>query len=249
MRTGIVEMIQAALARDTPRIVRAMHTMGFVSREADPQIFDRIVEYFHERFQEEVSLDSFNLKDIKIDPEKGLENLADLRRMDISLRELTAQFHVPKDWILLERTLLLLMGLCTALDPKMNPMTVIRPYIERFMLGDEGDWSTFVVDTTRDLVMSVAQLPGDVRKFMKSAQRGDIEVKFRNLDRNAKLMYRLGHQFIYVAIGVAGATIAIVLEGRGDYERAGYAWWTARISGAMLVWSWWTTRTWLKRRP
>ncbi|HUH02622.1 MAG TPA: AarF/UbiB family protein [Kofleriaceae bacterium] len=248
MRQGIIDLIQSALSSDTQGIVRAMRAMGFVSRNADPALFDRIVEYFHQRFQEEVSLDSFNLKDIKFDPEKGLENLADLRRMDISLRELTSSFHVPKEWILLERTLLLLMGLCTALDPNLNPMTVIRPYLERFVLGDEGDWSTLVVDTTRDMVMSVAGLPGDMRKFMRAAQRGDLQVEFRNLDRNSKLMYRLGHQLIYVAIGVAGATIAIVLEGRGEYDRAQYAWWTARVSGAMLVWSWWTTRAWLKRR-
>jgi predicted unusual protein kinase regulating ubiquinone biosynthesis (AarF/ABC1/UbiB family) len=248
MRQGIIDLIQSALSSDTQGIVRAMRAMGFVSRDADPALFDRIVEYFHQRFQEEVSLDSFNLKDIKFDPEKGLENLADLRRMDISLRELTSSFHVPKEWILLERTLLLLMGLCTALDPNLNPMTVIRPYLERFVLGDEGDWSTLVVDTTRDMVMSVAGLPGDMRKFMRAAQRGDLQVGFRNLDRNSKLMYRLGHQLIYVAIGVAGATIAIVLEGRGEYDRARYAWWTARVSGAMLVWSWWTTRAWLKRR-
>ena len=42
--------------------------------------------------------------------------------MDISLRELAEHFHVPKEWILLERTLLLLMGLCTELDPTLNPM-------------------------------------------------------------------------------------------------------------------------------
>ena len=50
------------------------------------------------------------------------------------------KIHVPKEFIVLERTLLLLMGLCTELDPQLEPMTVIRPYVERFVLGDEGDW-------------------------------------------------------------------------------------------------------------
>src|SRR5690606_36912324 len=131
-------------------------------------VFDRVVEYFHARFQEEISLDSFNLQDIRFDPSKGLENLADLRRMDISLRELTESFHVPREWILLARTLLLLVGLCTALDPGMNPMTVIKPYLERFVLGDEGDWSTLVMSTTRDVVLSVAALPGEMRKVMRA---------------------------------------------------------------------------------
>ena len=170
MRAGIVELIQGGIQGDTDRIVRAMKEMGFVARGADTEVFERVVEYFHQQFQDNVQIESFNLKDIKFDPEKSLENLADLRRMDISIRELTENFHVPKEWILLERTLLLLMGLCTALDPTMNPISVIRPYLEKFVLGDEGDWSGFVVDTTKDLAMAAFALPGEMRKFMTSAR-------------------------------------------------------------------------------
>jgi ubiquinone biosynthesis protein len=247
MRKGIVELIQGGLAGDTERIVRAMKQMGFIARGADDRVFDRVVEYFHARFQEEISLESFNLKDIRFDPQKSLENLADLRRMDISLRELTANFHVPKEWILLERTLLLLVGLCTILDPAMNPMTVIRPYLERFVLGDEGDWQTLVVDTTKDLAMSVVSLPGDMRRFMRAAQAGDLSVRVRNLDASTRLLYRLGHQGILAAVGIAGASLAIVLEGRDELARAEWAWWTARVAGGLLVWSWWSTRSALRR--
>ena len=70
-----------------------------IARGADAAIFDKVVDFLHTRFQEEIKLDSFSLKDIKFDPQKGLENLADLRRMDISLRELSQNFHVPKEWI------------------------------------------------------------------------------------------------------------------------------------------------------
>jgi predicted unusual protein kinase regulating ubiquinone biosynthesis (AarF/ABC1/UbiB family) len=247
MRLGIAELIQGGLAGDTGRIVRAMKQMGFVARGADDRVFDRVVEYFHSRFQEEISLDSFNLKDIKFDPQKSFENLADLRRMDISMRELTSSFHVPKEWILLERTLLLLVGLCTVLDPDMNPMTVIRPYLERFVLGDEGDWSTLVVDTAKDLLLSTVALPGDMRRFMRAMHSGDVTLRVKNLEASSRLMYRLGHQFILVAIGIAGAVIALILEGRGEIARAEWAWWTARGAGAMLVWSWWSARGLLRR--
>jgi len=248
MRQGIVELIQGALARDTARIVRAMKQMGFIARGADDRVFDRVVEYFHSRFQEQISLDSLSLKDIRFDPQKGLENLADLRRMDISLRELSANFHVPKEWILLERTLLLLMGLCTALDPRMNPMTVIRPYLERFVLGDEGDWSSFAVETAKDVVLSMTSLPADIRKLVQAARDGELSVRFHNLERSSRLMYRLGHQAIAAAVGIAGASIAIVLEGRGELDRAEWAWWIAKGAAAVFLWSWWTSRNLLRRR-
>ncbi len=248
VRQGIVELIQGALMRDTRRIVEALKQMGFVARGANEAMFEQVIEYFHARFQENISLDSLNLKDIKFDPQKGLESVADLRRMDISLRELSASFHVPKEIIVLERTLLLLMGLCTELDPTLNPMTVIRPYLERFVLGDEGDWSTLLVDTSKDLVMSVTALPADMRKFMRAAHAGDLQLKFKNLEQPTLLMYRLGHQLIFAGVGIAGAMVAITLEGRGEDPRAEWAWWTARGAGVLLAWSWWSSRNLLRKR-
>jgi predicted unusual protein kinase regulating ubiquinone biosynthesis (AarF/ABC1/UbiB family) len=248
MRDGMVELIQGALARDTERIVRAMKQMGFVARGADERVFEQVVEYFHDRFQESISLDSFNLKDIKFDPEKGLESIADLRKMDVSIRELSANFHVPKEFIVLERTLLLLMGLCTELDPQLNPLTVIRPYVERFVLGEEGDWSELLVETSKDVVMSVAALPAEIRKFLRAAQSGDLQLKVRNLEPSARLMYRLGHQAILAAVGIAAAAFALVLEGRGELDRAEWAWWTARGAGALALWSVWSSRRVLSRR-
>jgi predicted unusual protein kinase regulating ubiquinone biosynthesis (AarF/ABC1/UbiB family) len=248
VRAGIVELIQGALMRDTPRIVQAMKTMGFVSRGANEQMFEQVIEYFHERFQQNISLDSLNLKDIKFDPSKGLESVADLRKMDISLRELSANFVIPKEIIVLERTLLLLMGLCTELDPTLNPMTVIRPYLERFVLGDAGDWSKLIVDGSKDLVLSLSALPVEMRKLMRAAHAGDIQLKFKNIDAPATLMYRLGHQLMFVAVGIAGAALAVILEGRGELARAEYGWWVARGAGVLLLWSLWTSRNLLRQR-
>ncbi len=248
IRQGIIELIQGALTRDTRKIVGAMKQMGFVARGANEAMFEQVIEYFHEKFQENISLDSLNLKDIKFDPQKGLESVADLRRMDISLRELSENFHVPKEIIVLERTLLLLMGLCTELDPTLNPMTVIRPYLERFVLGEEGDWSQLLVETSKDLVMSVTALPAEIRKFMRAAHSGELSIKFKNIEAPAQLMYRLGHQFIFAGVGIAGAAIAVILEGRAEDTRASWGWWTARIAGGLLIWSWWSSRNLLRKK-
>ena len=249
LRQGMVELLQGGLSGDTGRIVRAMKQMGFVARGADERVFEQVVEYFHARFQENISLESLNLKDIKFDPQKSLESLADLRKMDISLRELSANFHVPKELIILERTLLLLMGLCTELDPTLNPMTVIRPYLERFVVGDDGDLSLLLMQASKDLVVNVAALPGDLRKLVKTAHSGDIRVRFGNLEASSRLMYRLGHQVIYAGVGIAGAAIAVILEGRGELSRAEWGWWTARIAAGLLIWSWWSSRGLLRKRP
>jgi predicted unusual protein kinase regulating ubiquinone biosynthesis (AarF/ABC1/UbiB family) len=248
MRKGIADLIQAAITRDTPRVVQAMKEMGFIARDADPAIFDKVIDFLHEKFQEEIRLDSFSLKDVKFNPEKSLENLADLRRMDVSIKDLVDHFHVPKEWIMLERTVLLLMGLCTELDPTLNPMQVIRPYLEEFVLGKERDWSALVIDSTKDVAAAAFALPAELKKFMQRAQRGELEVRFRGIDEHARLLYALGHQIIYAAMGIAAGAFGVVLDGRGELGVARWAWYVAGGFAVLLGLSIVTTRTKLKRR-
>jgi ubiquinone biosynthesis protein len=197
MRAGMIEFLHGVLHRDTRRLIAAMRRMGFISKKADEQVFERVVEYFHQRFQEEIRIESLSLSDIKFDPQKGLENLADLRRMNLSLRDISDAFHVPRQWIILERTVLLIMGLCTELDPTMNPMEVIRPYVEEFILGKDRDWQTLLVQTTKEIGMDALALPGEMKKLIARSMRGELEVRFRGLDDSARLVYAAAHQIIY----------------------------------------------------
>lgn len=251
MRHGIVEILQSALTRDTPRLIVAMKDMGFISRGADPEIFERVVDFFHDKFQAEVNLDSLSLRELRLSPEKALADLADLRRLNVSLRDLMDHFHVPKEWILLERTLLLLLGLCTELDPTLNPMQVIRPYVEEMVLGQDRDWSKFIVETTRDVVTHAAQLPGELRKFLSRAQRGQLELRYRPVpgpSDSARLLYSLGHQLIFAAFTISALAGWLVLDGRHEPQRAGWALYAAAGCGAALALSMLTTSARKKRR-
>ena len=247
MRRGIVEVLQAALTRDTPRLVSAMKDMGFIARGADPEIFERVVDFFHDKLQAEVKLDSFSLSDVRLKPEMKFEVLSDLRRLNVSLRDILQHFHVPKEWILLERTLLLLLGLCTELDPKLEPMQVIRPYISEFVLGKDRDLSRLLVETTRDVLGTALALPGDLRRFLSRAGRGQLEVRFRGVDEGARLLYTLGHQVIYAACGIAAFAASIVWEGRAEYDRADLAQWACGTFAVLLLWSMLTTRARARR--
>lgn len=208
MREGIPEFLEGVLRRDTDRLVRSMRKMGFISRTPDEGVSERIIEYFHRRFQEEVRLDSLNLKDIKIDPQRGLENLLDLRRMNIGLRELSGAFHVPKDVVLLERTILLLYGCCSLLDPELNPVAIIQPYLQDFVLGNR-DFAAIAIETVRDMAMSAMTLPEDMRRYLTRANRGELEVRVRGLQEGGRAVYAVGRQVIYTAIGLFAGSEAL----------------------------------------
>lgn len=248
MRNGLVSFLQGAIKRDTGLIVSALKQMGFLAYKADPRIYDRVVEYFYDRLQREIKLDSFNLKDIKFDPQQSLENIADLRKMDISLADMTDTFHVPKEWIMLERTLLLLMGLCTALDPNLNPMEVIQPHVERLVLGTDGDWSKFMVDTGREMALSLIALPVEMKKLTTRALHGDLEVRVTSHDELGRIHYAIGHQFIFTALTIASGWSALhFFEHRHEQGFLG----SLVVGGGsvlLLMRSMWIHRKWSNRR-
>lgn len=219
MREGIPEFLEGVLRRDTDRLIRAMRKMGFLSRTSDEAVSEKIIEYFHRRFQEEVKLESFNLKDIKIDPQRGIENLLDLRKMNVGLKELSGAFHVPRDWVLLERTILLVYGSCALLDPELNPMAIIQPYLRDFVLGNR-DWQKVAMETVRDMALGAVTLPEDLRRYLVRATRGEMEVRVRGVQEGARTIYAIGRQIIYTAIAIASGFAALSLHARGEDGRS-----------------------------
>ncbi|MFO0740666.1 MAG: AarF/UbiB family protein [Labilithrix sp.] len=215
MREGIPEFLEGVLRRDTERLIRALRKMGFLSRTSDEAVSEKIIEYFHRRFQEEVKLESFNLKDIKIDPQRGFENLLDLRKMNVGLKELSGAFHIPRDWVLLERTILLVYGSCAQLDPELNPMAIIQPYLQDFVLGNR-DWQKVAMETVRDMALGAVTLPDDLRKYLVRATRGEMEVRVRGVQEGARTVYSIGRQLIYTAIGLSSGYAAMHLHERGE---------------------------------
>ncbi|MBS2012195.1 MAG: AarF/ABC1/UbiB kinase family protein [Deltaproteobacteria bacterium] len=215
MREGIPEFLEGVIRRDTDRLIRALRKMGFLSRTSDEAVSEKIIEYFHRKFQEEVKLESFNLKDIKIDPQRGFENLLDLRKMNVGLKELSGAFHVPRDWVLLERTILLVYGCCSMLDPELNPMGIIQPYLQDFVLGNR-DWQKVAMETMRDMALGAVTLPEDLKKYLTRATRGEMEVRVKGVQEGARTVYAIGRQLIYTAIGIACGFAALSLHERGD---------------------------------
>jgi ubiquinone biosynthesis protein len=136
------------------------------------------------------------------------------------LKELSQTFHVPKEWIFIERTTLLLLGLCTHLDPSMNPMEIIRPYLEEFVFGKERDWQKAVLPAARDLGLSLIMLPAEIRRFMQRLTRGDLPLPISGLEAPARLLYAGVHQLIYALLGVASYSFAQSAKAQGDAQEA-----------------------------
>jgi ubiquinone biosynthesis protein len=218
MRKGIVSFLQGVVTRDVGRIVAAMKEMGFISRHADPEVFDRVIQHFYEHFRSHMRFQEFSTGTISagLDLRGQIATLFDLRQLDVSLSELRDAFHVPREWVLLERTLLLLLGVCTTLAPELNPAEVIQPYVDRFILGERKEWSETVLETAREAALSAFALPSELGRFLNLATRGNIQVRVRRFEESAEAFYALGHQWLWGFLGAVSFCLSVVYEGRGQ---------------------------------
>jgi predicted unusual protein kinase regulating ubiquinone biosynthesis (AarF/ABC1/UbiB family) len=244
MRAGVPRLLDAVLRRDRAATLAALQQMGFVQRRPGDRVAERVIDYLEARFIQGLDAEAWKLGDLHFDAGMKLEMMADLRRLDLLMGDLTATFQVPREWILLLRTLILLLGVCTALDPAMRPLATVRPYLEKLALGEEGDWLGLAARLARDLALAAVALPGDLRRLLAKADRGELEVEARGLRDGAVLLYALGHQLLCGLFALGSAGLGYAAYARGDL---GIATALAWVSGACLLGlaaSLWRARRW-----
>ncbi len=233
MKAGIPEFFDGVIRSDGPRITAAIRTMGFVARDASrSDIADRVIDYVQRRFLEQAVAGSWTLGDLQVDMRTKLDAIADLRRLDVSVRALTTTFQVPRDWVLLERTLLLLLGLCTELDPDWNPMAVIRTYLEDVVFGQDRNWGTMLLDSLKSVLTNAATIPDGLQRALVRANRGELEVRVPEIDAAARLIYAGIRQLIFGALATGFGVITYEAYDRG---RERFAIWTGAGFAICLV--------------
>lgn len=195
MKNGILQFFQGVLKRDNDLISNALQQMGLIALREDTHHIDQLIDYIYSRFLKQMTVESWNLSDIHVSIEDKLDMVVDFSKMDISLRELMATFQIPKDLVLLTRTILLLLGLCTHLSPTMNPIKTIQPYLETFVFGRDKNWVKLIETAVKDIALSAITIPKDLQTFLIKANQGQLQVK--GLSEGANLLYALGHQLLY----------------------------------------------------
>ena len=234
---GLAEMIAGVLARDAPRVTAALATMGFVAEsrdaagaaQADAAVM-ALVEGVHERVLRGLDPRAFRLGDLTL--EFALETHAqtwdDMADLGVSVTDLASAFRVPKDWILLERTALLLIGLCGALAPDVNPLTVIEPYIRPLTRDAIRGTATAFWERLQADARVLLTLPSRIDRVLTRAEAGDLAVRQPDVtaatDRLAGAVRGAG-----AALGAVGA------GGIGYWAYAGGDVWIAAVLGTVAA--------------
>jgi hypothetical protein len=72
-------------------------------------------------------------------------------------------------------------------------MDTIKPYLKNLILAD-GGLKTIIIDTLKQELTALIQLPSALNNFLDKANSGTLEVQIKN--KHAKHFYALGQQFL-----------------------------------------------------
>jgi ubiquinone biosynthesis protein len=137
LRQNIPLIIEAALVDDIPLVVSKAQEIGFLAPgEQARNTGEQIVEALRTFMIDELKMTDLNLQTLDIDIDPFNNSMVRLIK-DIGMRRMMRTFRIPKDWALLNRAASLILGLCATLDPKLNPLVIMRPYLRRRLLRSD----------------------------------------------------------------------------------------------------------------
>ena len=130
--------------------------------------------------------------------------------LNTSLKDLSASFRIPKDYILLGRTFSLLLGVSLVLRPGENPLKYLSPIVKKYLNEtNQSQWFKEAGIFGRNII----SLPKLIRDTVEQFQTGNSSLKTPDIWRSAKLLYLLGQQFALIIL-----TFSLIYIARKDYN-------------------------------
>ncbi|MGC1378021.1 MAG: AarF/UbiB family protein [Anaerolineales bacterium] len=201
LRDGLRDAVIAVGTKDAARLVNSYKTLGVLLPGADTKLIEMASAQLFDRFWGK-SMSELRQIDHK-----------EMMKFGLQFRELmySMPFQLPQDLLLLGRTIAILSGMCTGLDPDFNVWGEIAPYAAK-LVGQEGisNWQTWLDEALKILQVLVA-LPGRAERVLTIMERGDLNVQTPHLER--QVMYveqavnRLVGGLVFSGLLIGGAIL------------------------------------------
>jgi predicted unusual protein kinase regulating ubiquinone biosynthesis (AarF/ABC1/UbiB family) len=167
VRAGLRETAIAIGTRDSARLVRAQQQLGLLLPSANLGLLERAEARLFERLWGRTMADLQ-----QIGRQEMLALLHDFRELLY-----TMPFHVPEDLILLGRTVGILSGMCTGLNPQFNVWHELTPFAKTLLEEDATfDWGT-LLDEAWDVAGAVLAVPKQAEAVLAKLNRSELALQ------------------------------------------------------------------------
>lgn len=201
---ALVDTLAAIVARDADRLVESYANLGVLLPEAD---LERVREATVATFDTVWGLDMAQIQQM---------DYRQIARLGSEFNDLlyAMPFRLPQDFIYLGRTVSILSGMCTSLDPSYNPWHELQPYAQRLVargfglpsadggvLGFpilqelfNGSGPRALLHVGQQLVNRTLVQPARAEAVLERLSRGDLRVQAALEPRIERQLERLEHQ-------------------------------------------------------
>lgn len=201
LRAGLRDLVIAAALRDGARMVAGLNSLDVLLPTADLALIERATLKVFDRFGG-LTMDELR----SIDP-------AEMMRFGLQFRELLLElpFQVPENLLLLGRSIGILSGICTGLDPDFNIWEKITPYASRMLSEEDGSPARALRDEATRLARLAIALPGKADRVLSLAEQGELTVATPQLTWQVRRLERTVARgqgvVVFAALLVAGALL------------------------------------------
>lgn len=220
LRQGLREILIGIGTRDAGRLVKAYQTLGFLLPGADIQLLEQAEAQMFDRFW------GMSMSELR-----KLDH-AEMHQFAMQFRELmySMPFQLPQNLLLLGRTIAILSGMCTGLNPEFNIWQHLAPYAKT--LSSDQDQSTLdtILDEAGALLKELIALPSQAGRVLTRLERGEVRVNTPQVTWEVYRL-RLSVNRLYGAVVFAAFLLAGAIMYSGANTVAAYiAWGFAALS-------------------
>jgi len=223
LRDGLREVLIGIGTRNPARVVQAYQTIGVILPGTDLKLLEQAEAQLFERFW---GMSMSELRKVRH---------GEMRQFGMQFRELMYEmpFQLPHNLLLLGRTLGILSGMCTGLDPNFNVWSQMAPYAQK-LVAEEGlsNWETWL-DEIGNLFKELLALPSQTGRILSRLERGELSV---NTPQVSRQIYHLESAINRLTGGIVFAAFlfgGVFLYRSGDVA-LGYLFWVLSI--LTLLW-------------
>jgi len=233
--SGLRATLLAVITQDAKGLVESYKNLGVLMPDADTE---RLEQATRAVFDKVWGLDMNELKDIPFEEMSGVA-------LEFSDLIMSMPFQMPQDFIYLSRTISILSGMCTGLDPRFDPWRAMQPYTQRLLNEQQAENrrsalnGNFFVQATlksvRDFAQRAYRLPALADTVLTRAERGDLVVQVRpdgdlgrQVTRIESTLGQLNSGLIFATVTLASTLLYI--NGEQTLSTIGFI-----LSGALLL--------------
>jgi len=209
LKLGLREMLIGVGTQDAHRVVQSYQTLGVLLPSADMDLLEKAEAEAFDRFW------GMNMTELtQISPKEIREFASEFRELLFEM-----PFQVPHDIIFLARTVGILSGMCTGLDPAFNLWNHLVPFAKKLIAQEAKPTSEILLAEAEALVRSLISVPRKMDTMLSKMERGDIAVRAPEVSRQVEhleqAIHRVAGSIVFAALLLAG--IQLSLAGQNDW--------------------------------